>query len=68
MTDAEKYALRVSDPERIVFEFVQGKLRNVVNTKDITEVMYSRAETLGARVTERIYLLVIRATLPSDGT
>ncbi len=44
VTDAPRYALEVSDPERIVFEFVQGKLRDVVNTKSMTEVMHSRAE------------------------
>jgi regulator of protease activity HflC (stomatin/prohibitin superfamily) len=44
VTDAPRFALEVSDPERIVFEFVQGKLRDVVNTKSMTEVMHSRAE------------------------
>ena len=41
--DPKQYALEVDDPERIVFEFVQGKLRDVVNTKPMTEVMHSRA-------------------------
>lgn len=40
----QRFALDVDDPERIIFEFVQGKLRDVVNTKDMTEVMHSRAE------------------------
>lgn len=40
--DPEQFALRVADPERIVFEFVQGKLRDVVNTKGMTEVMNDR--------------------------
>jgi regulator of protease activity HflC (stomatin/prohibitin superfamily) len=40
----ERYALDVADPERIVFEFVQGKLRDVVNTKTMTAVMHSRSE------------------------
>jgi membrane protease subunit HflK len=44
VTDASRFALEVSDPERIVFEFVQGKLRDVINTKSMTEVMHSRAE------------------------
>jgi membrane protease subunit HflK len=44
VTDAPRYALEVNDPERIVFEFVQGKLRDVVNTKSMTEVMHSRTE------------------------
>ncbi|MBN1874497.1 MAG: SPFH domain-containing protein [Anaerolineae bacterium] len=42
--DPKRFALEVDNPERIVFEFVQGKLRDVVNTKDMTEVMHSRAE------------------------
>lgn len=44
VTDPKTFALQVDDPERIIFEFVQGKLRDVVNTKDMTEVMHSRAE------------------------
>jgi regulator of protease activity HflC (stomatin/prohibitin superfamily) len=44
VTDPRRYALEVKDPDRIVFEFVQGKLRDVVNTKEMTEVMHSRAE------------------------
>jgi len=43
VTDPQRYALEVDDPERIVFEFVQGKLRDVVNTKAMTDVMHSRA-------------------------
>jgi len=43
VTDPERFALDVEDPERIVFEFVQGKLRDVVNTKSMAEVMHSRA-------------------------
>lgn len=43
VTHPERFALDVADPERIVFEFVQGKLRDVVNTKPMTEVMHSRA-------------------------
>lgn len=41
--DPRRFALEVDDPERIVFEFVQGKLRDVVNTKAMTEVMHDRA-------------------------
>lgn len=44
VSDPRRFALEVDDPERIIFEFVQGKLRDVVNTKDMTEVMHSRAE------------------------
>lgn len=43
VTQPERFALEVSDPERIVFEFVQGKLRDVVNTKTMAEVMDNRA-------------------------
>lgn len=41
--EPEQYALQVDDPERIVFEFVQGKLRDVVNTKAMADVMNDRA-------------------------
>lgn len=44
VVDPVRYALEVNDPDRIVFEFVQGKLRDVINTKEMTEVMHSRAE------------------------
>jgi regulator of protease activity HflC (stomatin/prohibitin superfamily) len=43
VTDPRQYALQVSDPERIVFEFVQGKLRDVVNTKAMADVMNNRS-------------------------
>jgi regulator of protease activity HflC (stomatin/prohibitin superfamily) len=43
VTDPQQYALQVDDPERIVFEFVQGRLRDVVNTKAMTTVMNDRA-------------------------
>ena len=42
VTNPEQYALQVDDPERIVFEFVQGKLRDVVNTKAMADVMNDR--------------------------
>ena len=42
VNDPEQYALQVDDPERIVFEFVQGKLRDVVNTKAMADVMNDR--------------------------
>ena len=44
VTNPERFALAVDDPERIVFEFVQGRLRDVVNTKAMTGVMNQRAE------------------------
>lgn len=43
VTDPQQYALQVDDPERIVFEFVQGRLRDVVNTKAMANVMNDRA-------------------------
>ena len=42
VTDPQRFALQVDDPERIVFEFVQGKLRDVVNTKPMAEIMNKR--------------------------
>jgi regulator of protease activity HflC (stomatin/prohibitin superfamily) len=44
VSDPKRFTLEVDNPERIIFEFVQGKLRDVVNTKDMTVVMHSRAE------------------------
>lgn len=43
VTDPQQFALQVDDPERIVFEFVQGRLRDVVNTKAMANVMNDRA-------------------------
>ena len=43
VTDPAKFALDVDDPERILFEFSQGKLRDVINTKKMTDIMHSRA-------------------------
>ena len=42
--DPVRFQLEVLDPERIVSGFVEGTLRDVVNTKDMAEVMHSRAE------------------------
>jgi membrane protease subunit HflK len=42
--DPQRFAFDVDDPERIIFEFVQGRLRDVVNTKTMTDMMRSRAE------------------------
>lgn len=44
VTDPAHFALDVDDPERILFEFVQGRLRDVVNTKTMADMMRSRAE------------------------
>ena len=44
VTDARTFTLEVDDPERILFEFVQGRLRDVVNTKTMADMMHSRAD------------------------
>jgi len=44
VTDPVRFALDVDDPERILFEFVQGRLRDVANTKTMDDMMRSRAE------------------------
>jgi len=44
VTDPVRYGLEVGNPDRIVFEFAQGKLRDVINTKEMAEVMHSRAQ------------------------
>lgn len=43
VTDPATFALRVDDPERILFEFVQGRLRDVVNTQSMADMMSNRA-------------------------
>lgn len=43
VTDPVRYQLEVWDPEAIVAGFVQGTLRDVVNTRHMDEVMHSRA-------------------------
>jgi len=43
VTDPRTFALDVDDPERILFEFVQGKLRDVVNRQSMTGMMNNRA-------------------------
>ena len=44
VVDPQRYALEIDKPDSIVFEFVKGKLRDVINTKRMAEVMHSRAE------------------------
>lgn len=44
VTDPKQYALEVQNPDQIVFGFVQGKLRDVINTRNMSDVMHSRAE------------------------
>jgi regulator of protease activity HflC (stomatin/prohibitin superfamily) len=42
--DPVRYQLEVLDPDAIVSGYVQGTLRDVVNTRHMDEVMHSRAE------------------------
>lgn len=42
--DPVRYQLEVWDPDAIVAGYVQGTLRDVVNTRHMDEVMHSRAE------------------------
>ena len=44
VADPVRFQLEVLDPEAIVAGFVQGTLRDVVNTRTMDEVMHSRAE------------------------
>ena len=44
VVDPVRYQLEVLDPAKIVAGFVQGTLRDVVNTRLMDEVMHSRAE------------------------
>jgi len=44
VVDPVKYQLEVWDPDAIVAGYVQGTLRDVVNTRHMDEVMHSRAE------------------------
>jgi regulator of protease activity HflC (stomatin/prohibitin superfamily) len=43
VTNPRTFALEVDDPERILFELVQGKLRDMVNQQTMTNMMNNRA-------------------------
>jgi len=43
VADPRTFALEVDDPERILFEFVQGKMRDVANQQSMTAMMNNRA-------------------------
>jgi regulator of protease activity HflC (stomatin/prohibitin superfamily) len=43
VTQPQTFALDVDDPERILFEFVQGRLRDVVNEQTMADMMSNRA-------------------------
>ena len=44
VADPVRYALEVTEPDQIVAGFVQGTLRDVVNTRNMNDVMHRRAE------------------------
>jgi regulator of protease activity HflC (stomatin/prohibitin superfamily) len=52
VTEPRTFALDVDDPERILFEFVQGRLRDVANTKSMQAMMSNRAEFNQAMLAE----------------
>jgi membrane protease subunit HflK len=52
VTNPRTFALNVDDPERILFEFVQGKLRDVANTRSMAEMMGARADFNETMLTE----------------
>ncbi len=43
VTDPVQYRLEVLNPEKIVSRFVQATLRDVINTRSMSEVMHNRA-------------------------
>lgn len=50
ITDPRRYRLEVQAPDAIIREFVQGKLRDIVNTISMNDVMKKRQE-LGEHIT-----------------
>ena len=44
VTNPQTFALEVDDPERILFELVQGKLRDIANQQSMTEMMNNRTD------------------------
>jgi membrane protease subunit HflK len=44
VTDPAQYQLEVLDPEKIVAGFVQGALRDLVNTQEMNDVLHLRAD------------------------
>ncbi|MBU1879214.1 MAG: hypothetical protein KJ734_09725 [Chloroflexi bacterium] len=43
VTDPQQYVFGVNDSDRIIFEFVQGRLRDVLNAKTMSVLMHDRA-------------------------
>lgn len=49
--DPRRYRLEVDEPDTIIKEFVQGKLRDIVNTITMSDLMRKRLD-LGQRITQ----------------
>lgn len=52
VTDPIRYQLEVLDPEKIVSGYVRGVLRDLVNTREMDDVLHDRADFNQAMVTE----------------
>lgn len=52
VTDPVRYQLEVLEPKAIISRFVQATLRDVINTKSMSEVMHNRAGINQALITE----------------
>jgi regulator of protease activity HflC (stomatin/prohibitin superfamily) len=52
VSDPARFALEIDDPERILFELVQGKLRDVANSQTMTDMMNNRASFNQTMLTE----------------
>lgn len=52
VSDPVRYALEVTEPEKIVARFVEGTLRDVVNLHHMDEVMHSRTQINAEVMTE----------------
>jgi len=53
VTDPMRYRLEIDEPETIIREFVQGKLRDIVTTISMNDVMKKRME-LGQLITQKL--------------
>ncbi len=53
VTEPRRYQLEVDNPDAMIMEFVQGKLRDIVNTISMADVMRKRME-LGQSMTQAL--------------
>jgi len=76
ITDAKKYRLDIESTDSIIKEFVQGKLRDIVNTTPMADVMNARND-MNTRITQgladmeesygiRFRLIQIQGTYPPE--